>query len=123
MRTPIRLIVGWTILLSSPASALELRWSTDATDLSVEASVLCTLSVVPSKEGELLPAEWRLLYVVENGARPQFISETARAGVATACSVGRVPGVAGVLGNLETVGFCRGPGERADRARYIFSLL
>ena len=54
------------LLVARPSSALQLRWSSGASDLSFAAATRCTLVVQADPEEGSLPPQWRLLYVVEN---------------------------------------------------------
>lgn len=50
------------ILVASPCAAIQLHWSSGASDIAFTTARQCTLVVV-GEEGEVLPADWRLLWV------------------------------------------------------------
>lgn len=50
------------VLVARPATAIQLHWSSGGSDIAFTVARQCTL-VVASEEGEVLPVDWRLLWV------------------------------------------------------------
>src|SRR5262249_26958662 len=55
-----------TLLVPHASSALQLRWSSGATDLSFSSATRCTLVVQADSAETRLPSEWRLLWVADS---------------------------------------------------------
>lgn len=62
------------ILVARPSAGIQLHWSSGASDIAFTAARQCTL-VVAGEEGEVLPVDWRLLWVAgtDSGASAPLV--------------------------------------------------
>lgn len=104
-----------------PAWALELVWSTGSRAISMPASGRCTLLVLPTRQSESLPREWRLSWTAQSeGSVPLRIEAVnPLSGFADVCTmrVGATP--AGLAAHADTALHCTQSGVRETRARYV----
>jgi hypothetical protein len=56
------------LLVARPASALELHWSSGATDLQFTSATRCTLVVQADSTEATLPGQWRLLWLADSSS-------------------------------------------------------
>src|SRR4249919_3674938 len=101
--------------IPTPSLAIELSWSTGATNINVTAAAQCTLLVHTSANEASLPDRWRLVYIVD-GPAPRFIAETPSDDVAAACQIVEPSGLHEVVGNVRSVTHCSNSKSRASVA-------
>jgi Glycosyl hydrolases family 43/FlgD Ig-like domain len=112
-------------LLPSTSLAMQLNWSTGASNLNFAAARRCTLMVHTGPSENPLPSEWRLLWVTKNNAVPALAvrSETGSgADTARVCTLD-LPGTPiEVAANEEEGQFCSPGSTSAAWARYIIDV-
>lgn len=110
------------LLVPGTSSALQLRWSTGATNLSFTAATRCTLVVQADPAESCLPSEWRLLWLADSsGINFVPMGPSAACAVTTAqVSTIEPPATpADSAANLITAHFCSSGQDRATDARSV----
>jgi hypothetical protein len=62
------LVVLAMLCVPLKAEGIQLRWSSGAADLTVASATRCTLVVQADSTEQVLPSEWRLLWVADTTA-------------------------------------------------------
>lgn len=119
-------LLALALLIPGESAALQLRWSTGASDVVATTATRCTLVVqADSSEGGGLPAEWRLLWVADS-LSVQFVSEdTSLACAEDEARTSTIDGPASsgdLAANLITAHFCSDGSSSALVARHIVDL-
>lgn len=106
---------------TTPASALELVWSTGSRNISVTVPGRCTLLVRTTRASESLPREWRLTWTAESyGPVPLVIQEVQpQGGFADVCTLKTAMAPAGLAAHTDTTFHCAGSETRKAVARYV----
>ena len=110
------------LLAPATSSALQLRWSTGATDLSFTASTRCTLVVQADSAEAVLPGEWRLLWLADSsGINLVAMGPSAACELSTAqVSTIEPPATpADSAANQITAQFCAAGQDRPSEARWL----
>jgi hypothetical protein len=95
-----------------------MKWSTGDRDLAYSSAIRCTLIVTSSELEGALPEEWRLLWVAEAvGPKPLGFLPGPRSSdaVADVCAESPPATISDLITNTQTLAFCSGGGESADR--------
>ena len=135
MLTPIRSTTGATIaivlltpflaLIPQPSRAIQLRWSTGASDTSFTANSRATVIVQAAPGEGVLPRSWRLLWAADSsGLQLVAPGSEAACGADTATVVGiEQPGTpTESAAHQITAQFCPGGTGLVARATYVFNL-
>lgn len=108
----------------STASALQLHWTSGATDLTFAEARRCTLAV-QADVGAHLPPQWRLVWVADSAGvdplplRPELPCQQDVAEVSTVATPASPTEIAE---NLVTVQFCSAASQPATNARFVLDL-
>lgn len=97
------------LLVPGTSSALQLRWSTGATDLGFASATRCTLVVEADSAETRLPSEWRLLWVADSLAIQFVAMDSLEACLLDEAQVSRIDGpatAADSAANQITAHFC-----------------
>jgi hypothetical protein len=106
------------LFIPRPASAIELRWISGATNLEFSEATRCTL-VVKAAPDASLPSEWRLLWVADScDIRP--IVQPCVSGTAQIQQVSRPQSLAGLAERRFDAEFCSPGTTTASSAWYVF---
>jgi hypothetical protein len=109
------------LVFPATSTAIELRWSTGATNLSFTIATRCTL-IAEADSAELhLPGEWRLLWLANCQMQPLTVA-TPTEGPAEACDIHYPATLAEVASNIVTVGFCSAATGAPRSAMYVLDL-
>jgi hypothetical protein len=109
------------LFIPRPASAIELRWISGATNLEFTQAARCTLVVASGSSETSLPGEWRLLWLADS-AGVQFVADSLLACTIDTARVSTIapPATpADSAANLATAEFCAANGTTAATAYYV----
>lgn len=115
---PLLLLLG---AVESPA--MQLHWSTGATDLEFTSAVRCTL-LVQADSAATLPPSWRLLWVADTSAVGFVALDSTAACFADTASVASIDSTGAPGDSIVriTAHFCSSPGGTASTATYLIDL-
>lgn len=108
-------------VLAGTSQAFELTWVDGSKDITVTSTALCTLLVRPSPPLDVLPAEWRLVYVGTSAADSAivFLNSPGPADATPPCAVEEASTDADREAHLTTIAFCSPDGEPTRAAAFI----
>lgn len=109
------------LLVPCTSSALQLRWSSGATDLSLTSATRCTLVVQADASEGRLPAEWRLLCVTDS-CEIQLLLQACEQDVAQLASISSPPSLARLAENRVDAQFCSSGSGAVSTAWYVFDM-
>jgi hypothetical protein len=112
------------LLVPGTSSALQLRWSTGATSLSLTSATRCTLVVQADSTEARLPSEWRLLWVADSLSIQFVAMDSLSACLLDEAQVSRIDApttAADSAANLMTANLCS-DGNPAATAKQIVDL-
>jgi hypothetical protein len=102
--------------------ALQLRWSTGATNLSFSAATRCTLVVEADSAEAVLPGEWRLLWLADSSGISLVAMDSSAACQGTTAQISAIElpaTTADSAANQITARFCSAGQDRATEARWL----
>ncbi len=106
--------------IPSASGALQLHWSSGATDLTCQSATRCTL-VVEAAPAASLPQEWRLVWCADGAVLEPVVSDPVSGcerDTAQVASFDRYSAAEDGAAGLATAQFCSGSGG-SDRALYV----
>src|SRR6266487_3881283 len=119
------LLVLMLMLAPRPASALQLRWNSGATDLNFTSAIRCTLVVQADVNEGKLPASWRLIWVASGCSIQPIALDPLAACLGDIAQVDAVAPPATPADSAEHTSvalFCSAPTGTASTAFYMLDL-